>query len=290
MWCAESEYALIESRRELESQRQQFFVSQSEHAQRERIHSVWRIGDEWPSSSRKLCKKLQRNWRIKKTLLSRGKYWKTTKIVRNSDAAWSGIPNSESFLLRSWLIEQLWHTCVPHQALITSRSRKPSREVGMPRMWVFLETFLIVYMLNEILMNYTVIQEIWQQHWRFWEQKELRKMGAKNHCNQCSYLACRGKQEKKSKWQKLFYVYDLPCLGCLDLFSKHDSSELSPPRRCICRIPWRTEFQSWVVNFRAEVHAKARNKRKGQKSYTERKTQECFSAEDNWVLFKKRRL
>ena len=34
-----SEYALIESRRELESQRQQFFVSQSEHAQRERIHS-----------------------------------------------------------------------------------------------------------------------------------------------------------------------------------------------------------------------------------------------------------
>ena len=25
-------------------------------------------------------------------------------------------------------------------------------------------------------------------------------------------------------------------------------------------------------------------------SYTERKTEECFSAEDNWVLFKKRRL
>ena len=37
------------------------------------------------------------------------------------------------YLLRSWLTEQLWHTYVPHQALITSSSRKFSREVGMPR-------------------------------------------------------------------------------------------------------------------------------------------------------------
>ena len=36
-------------------------------------------------------------------------------------------------LPRSWVTEQLWHTFVHHQALITSSSRKPSREVGMPR-------------------------------------------------------------------------------------------------------------------------------------------------------------
>ena len=38
-----------------------------------------------------------------------------------------------TILLRSWLAEQLWHTNGPHQALITSSSRKPGREVGMLR-------------------------------------------------------------------------------------------------------------------------------------------------------------
>ena len=56
-----------------------------------------------------------------------------TKMGRISYATWSGITNSESVLLRSWLTEQLWHTYVPHQALITPSSKKPSREVGMPR-------------------------------------------------------------------------------------------------------------------------------------------------------------
>ena len=62
-----------------------------------------------------------------------GNYWRKTKMGRISYAAWSGITNSESVLLRSWLTEQLWHTYVPHQALITPSSKKPSREVGMPR-------------------------------------------------------------------------------------------------------------------------------------------------------------
>ena len=63
----------------------------------------------------------------------RKNYWKTTKIGRISYAAWSGITNSESILLRSWFTEQLWRTYVPHQTLITPSSRKSSREVGMPR-------------------------------------------------------------------------------------------------------------------------------------------------------------
>ena len=50
------------------------------------------------------------------------------------------------------------------------------------RIWVFLQTFLIVNMLDECLKNYTMIQEIWQHHLGFREKKELRKMGAKNHC------------------------------------------------------------------------------------------------------------
>ena len=52
-------------------------------------------------------------------------------------------------------------TYVPHQALITSSSRKPSREVGMLRntrenMSITGNVFLIVNMLDEILMNYTI--------------------------------------------------------------------------------------------------------------------------------------
>ena len=33
-----------------------------------------------------------------------------------------------------------------------------------------------------------MIQEIWRHYWLFWEQKELTKVGAKNHCNQYLYL------------------------------------------------------------------------------------------------------
>ena len=64
------------------------------------------------------------------------------------------------------------------------------------KIWVFLETFLIVNMLDDILMNYTMIQTIWRHYRRFWEQKELRKLRAKNHCNQYLYLAFRWEQDK----------------------------------------------------------------------------------------------
>ena len=102
----------------------------SSSSTRENTLAQW-IGKEEPSSSRKLCKKLPRNWRIKKKLLWGRKSLQTTKIGRISCAAWSGITNSESILLRSWLTEQSWRTYVPHQTLTTSSSRKPSREVGM---------------------------------------------------------------------------------------------------------------------------------------------------------------
>ena len=79
------------------------------------------------SSSGTLRKKLPRIWRMEKTLQPRGKYFKITKIGRNSCATWSGITYSGSIgrsstkiartigisfrfenLLRSWLTEQLW--------------------------------------------------------------------------------------------------------------------------------------------------------------------------------------
>ena len=81
--------------------------SQSEQAQAQRESIfVQRIEDEGPSSSRMLCKKLPRNWRIENTLLSGRKYWKTTKVGRHFYAAWSGITKSESILtiLTYWAV------------------------------------------------------------------------------------------------------------------------------------------------------------------------------------------
>ena len=69
---------------------------------------------------------------------------------------------------------------------------------------------------------------------------ELRKVGAKNHCNQHLCLAFRGEQDKKIRRWKLSYVYDkLPCSGYWDLYSKrHDNSELSFLGDASGKIPW----------------------------------------------------
>ena len=81
--------------------------------------------------------------------------------------------------------EQLWRTYVLHHALITPSSRKSSREVGMPQNTrenlSFPGNVLIVNMLAEILMNYTIIQEIWQHHREsLMMSRILRKEGIEN--------------------------------------------------------------------------------------------------------------
>ena len=70
------------------------------------------------------------------------------------------------------------------------------------------ETFLIVNMLDEILMNYTMIQEIWWHYCVFWEQKELRKVRVKNHCSQHLYLVLGWEQDKTSKRWKVSCASD----------------------------------------------------------------------------------
>ena len=191
---------------------------------------VLQPGDEGPSSSRKLCKKLPRNWRIEKTLFSIGKDWKNIEdwknfprsMIRNPEqwVCWEikyeAYKNDWNLLKteKSGMILTHWAVTTVPTFLITSSSRKPKREVGMPRntrenMSIPGHNFfLIVNMLDEILMNYTMIQEIWRHHRRFREEKELRKVRAKNHCKQYLYLAFRYKQGKKSRRQELSYVYD----------------------------------------------------------------------------------
>ena len=59
------------------------------------------------------------------------------------------------------------------------------------RIWVFQEALLIVNLTDECLKNYIKIQEIWQHHRGFREERELRKVGVKSHCNQHFYLVFR---------------------------------------------------------------------------------------------------
>ena len=131
-----SEYASFESQRELGSERLQFLddIQRTDQAHREReffgvANWSWRtIFIE--NAMQEVVGKLK-NWEyaaIRKKKQKNNEDWKN--FLRR---ARSGITNSESILLRSWLTGQLWRTYVPHQALISSSSRKPSREVGMPR-------------------------------------------------------------------------------------------------------------------------------------------------------------
>ena len=67
-----------------------------------------------------------------------------------------------------------------------------------------------------------MVQEIWQHHRRFREEKKLRKVEVKSHCNQYLYLAFREKQRKKVWTTEIVS----PFRGYRDLYSKwQDKSE-----------------------------------------------------------------
>ena len=75
----------------------------------------------------------------------------------------------------------------------------------------------------------------------FIEEKELRTVWTKNHCNQYFYLVSKSK-EKKSRRQIL----------CLWLTMQRVLG-------LAAKFPDQTEFQSWIMNFQVEVCAKAKN-------------------------------
>ena len=81
-------------------------------------------------------------------------------------------------LLSSYDIPTFLIKLLLHRVRKSRAAKLECREIHKRRS-VFLETFLIVNMLDENLMNFTMIQENWRYHWRFWEKKELRIVGAK---------------------------------------------------------------------------------------------------------------
>ena len=191
-----SEYALFDSQRELEPQRLQLL---------EEIHWT-EIMELWTHFCSELkmknhphqkcharsCREfdeLRRCCYQEEILKKTTEDWKNP--TQHDQESRTVSPLKTQNLLWSWLNEQLWHTYVPHHALITSSSRKPSHEVGMPRNTR--ENMSIpgnvldrphAQRYSDELHNYSRNLAFWV----FWEQKELRKLRARNHCNHYLYL------------------------------------------------------------------------------------------------------
>ena len=178
IWSEEnSEYSLFESQRKLESQRLQFLEDIHWTDQVKCVLSRW----SWN------CEYTVANWRWRAVFIKEAtqevaknlKNWKEAAIKRKilkkqqrldelSYAAWSGITNSESILLRSWLTEQLWHTfliklLVPR--VQESRAAKLECREIHERIWVFLETFWSSTCSTRSWWIFQFIQEFGQHHW-----------------------------------------------------------------------------------------------------------------------------
>ena len=117
----------------------------------------------------------------------------------------------------------------------------------------FLETFLIVNLHNT--------QNIWQHHREFREEKELRKVGAKNHCNQylftCFSVRAREKcpDDKNCLMSMTNHAAGIgTCTQGGMTIPSHPSSEMR-----LGKSPDHTEFHSWTAKFRTEVCSKAKN-------------------------------
>ena len=132
-----------------------------------------------------LCKKLPRNWRIEKMLLSRGKYWKQQRLEEfptqhDQESRTVSLFFYDPDLLGSYDIPTFLIKLLLPRVQESLVAKLECCEIH-ERIWVFLETFLIVNMVDEILMNYTIIQEIWQHHQQsLMMSRILRKEGIEN--------------------------------------------------------------------------------------------------------------
>ena len=165
----------------------------ADQAQRERIHLCGRLvmkdhlhKESYARSCRKLRRRCyqERNYSKQRRL----EQFPTQHMIRNHEQ--SVYSSTILTLLSNYDVPTILIKLLLPRVQESVAAKLDCREIH-ETIWEFLETFLIVNMLDEKLMNYTMIQEIWRYHWRFWEQKELRKMKAKNHCNQYLHLASK---------------------------------------------------------------------------------------------------
>ena len=187
-------------------------VSQwAEQAQTWENTFLWRIGDEGPSSSGKLCAKLPRNERNEKTLRSRGKW---TKIGWIFHAAWSGITNSESIERKSTKITRtIGMYCRLNNLLwswLTLRSSSSSFycefKIAQPPRWNATKTREKMSIPGNVFDCQHARRDLDELHndsrnlaisSAILRTEALRKVRSKDHCKQYHNLAVRKEQEKK---------------------------------------------------------------------------------------------
>ena len=210
-----------------------------------------------------------------------GKYW---NITRTNGLFW----RFEN-LLRSWLTEQLWQYLFPHQTLITSISMKPSCEIGMLRNTrdglsipgrVF-DCWHARRDPDELYKCFKKFGDIfgYSENRRNWEKWERRTIAVN------TFILFLGTSKTKSlnggKRPKFMTNHAGGVGTCTQgmTIPSYLSSEMH-----LQKFPDQTKFQSWIVNFRAEVYPKARKKRKGAKFLHRAGDGRMFSVEDNWVF------
>ena len=191
-----------------------------------------------------LRKKLPINWRM---LLSRGKRSKTKKVGRNYYAAWSRITNSESIAGSSSKITRM--------VGIYWRLENQSSRILTHRAVMAVPTFLIKLLLTWVPQNLAANRECREIHEDLSfpgnvfdcqparrDPDELRNT-SKNLATSSGTLRREGIEKSGSEEpltsihlpcfqvrarEKSLDVYDKPCCGCCDLYSKwHDNTELS---------------------------------------------------------------
>ena len=140
------------------------------------------------------------------------KHWKTKKIGRISYAAWSIITYSMSILLWSWLTEQLWRTYISSSSSYYLEFKK-----AQPRSWNAAKyTGEYWYSWKRFSSSPCSARSRWiiqlfkkfgntigdSENKRNWEKWERRTIAI----NTPTLLFADS--QRKSKWQKLSYVYD----------------------------------------------------------------------------------
>ena len=296
-----AEHALFESQRELEHQRWQILEANqlADQAQRETIHlrSDLKMKNRFHQES--YARSCQKNWRIEKKLLSREHTEKQQRLEESSvqhdqesrtvsllsETKYEDYKNYWYFwrfenLPWSGLTEQLWRTCVPHQALITSSSRKPSRDIGMLRntredMSIPGNVFGCQHArrdpdeLRDDSRNLATLLGILRT-----EGIEKSESGEPL---QSTPLSCSSNVQTKSlNGGKCPMFMTNRAVGIGTCVQGMTIPSYLSSKMHLQKFPDQTKFQSWIVNFRVEVCAKARNQWKGANSYTERKTGVCF--------------
>ena len=152
-------------------------------------------------------------WEIEECLKDvaiKGKYWKKRKRLEEFPSQHD--QESRTMSLFFYDPDSLSSYDVPTfiKLLLPRVQEKPAaklecREIH-ERIWVFLETFLIFNMLDDILKNYTMIKEIWQHHREtLMMSKILRKEGIENSGReellQSIPLPCFSVRARKSRRQ-----------------------------------------------------------------------------------------